>query len=150
MQNVVTTITNLTCLLPLYLCYINKDYMTLYLITIVSIASLLMHVMENHHHGMPGLLNVSKQTSWMFNQIDISCALVTAAWLLYLYYNKYGLSIVRQTEVMWLLSPFLFLLLSNYDKYNAAWRTWYIITHSIWHITVFLSIYYYLNHFIYN
>ena len=59
MENLLVSLTNLTCLLPLYTTIINKDYYTFMSILFVSLASVISHLVENHKHGMPGYIGYS-------------------------------------------------------------------------------------------
>jgi hypothetical protein len=119
-------------------------------LSFVTIASIVSHLAENHKHGMIGLFDVSQHTSWLLNRLDVIGSILTIGRLSYLYYIKYGLNIIPNT-IQWclMLSPLIFLRISEYDKYNAELRDMYLVTHSIWHLSVFISMDYYLKNFIY-
>jgi len=67
---------------------------------------------------------------------------------LQLYYFKYGWSmkIIYMNKLIFLLMG---LPISEYDKYNPKLKNRYIIFHSIWHMTIFVSMNTFLSKFIY-
>jgi hypothetical protein len=150
MYNLITAITNITCIFPIYRTYKRNDKITALTLSFVTIASIVSHLAENHKHGMIGLFDVSQHTSWLLNRLDVIGSILTIGRLSYLYYIKYGLNIIPNT-IQWclMLSPLIFLRISEYDKYNAELRDMYLVTHSIWHLSVFISMDYYLKNFIY-
>lgn len=151
MENIIVALTNIPCIFPIYRSFIHHDYWTFAALTFVSIGSIVSHLIENHKHGMIGFPNISKETSYLWNRIDVLGSRLLIIRLLYLFYKKCHLSMIINHPSQWfiMLSPILFLKVSEYDKYNARLKPVYIVTHSIWHITVFLSIDYYLKRWIY-
>jgi hypothetical protein len=151
--NLITAFTNVTCVFPLYQSIIQRDWITTCTIGFVAVASFVSHLVENHKHGMVGFFEVGKQTSWILNRFDVVGSIGTISRLLYLYYQKYGTNLtpVKLNPMKWILMlmPLVFLRISEYDKYNEALRMRYVVTHSIWHLSVFGSMNYFLENFIY-
>lgn len=155
LANILIALSNFTCVYPMYQAFMNEDTITLCAITFVSLASIFSHLVENHKHGMvcTSEMGISKQTSYLLNRCDVlGCVLVVARFL-QLYYNKYGfaLNIIFDNKLIYLmyLIPMIFSLISEHDKYNAKLRKIYIVTHSIWHITIFITMGSFLARFIY-
>lgn len=138
--------------LPIYTAIINNDYLSATAIGYVATASLISHLIENHKHGMVGI-GLSQKTSYFLNRLDVLGCLLAGIRLLYIYYDKYGFNttIIMQNKVQLLcyLLPLLPLCISEYDKYNPKLKIMYIITHAIWHISIFLIINSFLKQFIY-
>jgi hypothetical protein len=151
--NLITTVTNITCVFPIARSIIQKDWITAGVIGFVAIASAVSHLVENHKHGMVGFFQVDPHTSWLLNRVDVFGSIMTIGRLLYLYYKKYDMNLVpmksRPIEWFLMLLPIVFLRISEYDKYNKELRSMYLVTHNIWHLSVFLSMDYYLKNFIY-
>jgi hypothetical protein len=149
MQNLITSITNITCIYPIYRSFIRKDWITMSTLSFVSAASVISHLAENHKHGMPGLFNIDPYISFLLNRADVFGSIMTISRLIWLYYQKNGINFTFTMEWILMLLPLIFLRVSEYDKYNVKLRTMYLITHSIWHLSVFLSMDYFLKNFIY-
>lgn len=153
MENIITAVTNIVCILPIYRALQNQDVLTALVITTVGLASTISHLAENHKYGMPGVLGVTQRTSWILNQMDIAAELLTLCRLLFLYLLIYGWSLtpfyVNPVECMSMLSPLTLLRISSYNNQNAQWKPIYLVCHNLWHITVFYSIYHYLTYFVY-
>ena len=151
--NIIVAITNFTCIFPIYISIKNKDNITVFALIFVSFFSIISHLLENHKHGMTGIFDTSKEISYILNRLDVLGSIIIILRLAKLYYNKYNISanIIKSNSVKFILMllPILFNIISEYDKYNIKLRLFYVITHSIWHLYVFSSIYYFLNHFIY-
>ena len=152
-HNLITAFTNITCIFPIYRALIQGDKVTASVLGFVSMASFVSHLAENHKHGMIGLFDVSQNTSWILNRIDVLGSILTIGRLMCLYYVKFGLNLspVISNPIQWflMLLPIVFLKISEYDKYNASLRDMYLVTHSMWHLSVFLSMDYYLKNVIY-
>ena len=154
-NNVITAITNITCIFPIYKSFMYGDWITTGILSFVSIASIISHLVENHKHGMIGCFDVSNNTSSLLNRIDVVGSVMTFGRLLYLYYQKYSgrcIGPIIYSPWTWFMMfiPFLFLMISEHDKYNPRNRKLYVVTHSVWHLSVFASINYFLNKFIYS
>ena len=106
MENLLVSLTNLTCLLPLYTTIINKDYYTFMSILFVSLASVISHLVENHKHGMPGYIVTTKLTSYYWNKLDVFGCLIIICRLSYLFYNNYR-SFKFDLNMLVLISPVL-------------------------------------------
>lgn len=146
--NIIVSLTNLPCLLPIYTALKANDFITSGIITFVSVGSIVSHLIENHKHGMEGLPNVSQEMSYYWNRIDVLGSILTIGRLSWLYYQKYQFKLPSNHFYI-LLLPLIFLRISEYDKYNVNLKLMYIVTHSLWHLSVFYSMYHYLNTWIY-
>ena len=151
--NFITAVTNITCCIPIYYSYINSDIKTMVAISLVSIASIISHLAENHKHGMPGCLNMTHQQSFLLNRLDVLGCLVTIMRFGYLYWKKYSWSLSpllkNPIRLLCLIAPIILLRISEYDNMNKNLRPRYLFFHSLWHLTIFPSMAYFLNFFIY-
>ena len=150
--NILVALSNAPCLYPLSLSLAKKDYLTACVLAFVSTASFTSHLVENHKHGMPGI-DFSTTVSYYLNRMDVLGCAIVGARLAYLFYNRYGLNY----GIMWdnkfaffmYALPLVLMAISEYDKYNAKLKNMYIVTHSLWHISVFTVIGGFLKNFIY-
>lgn len=153
MENILVALSNFPAVCPILLSYYKKDYTTCTLIIFVTLASFFSHLTENHKHGMSGI-GFSEKQSYFMNRLDVTaCALVSIRFL-YLYYKKYGHDInilLKNKKIIFLyLVPLLFLIISEFDKYNVTLKNRYIITHIIWHLSVFMVLDDFLSRFVYS
>ena len=150
-MNIIVAITNFPSIFPIYRSLVQNDFITSACLVFVSTASFVSHLIENHKHGMTSM--VSTQTSYLWNRVDVLGSMMIIVRLCYLHYHKYKLDVniivKNKSTFAMLLMPILFLRISEYDKYNAKLKNLYVVTHSIWHMSVFASMYYYLDRFIY-
>ena len=151
--NIITAISNLTVLYPLYSSFVHADYLTFIPIIFVGSASFISHLFENHKHGMPGIANVSVNISYFLNRLDVAGVAITISRLLYIYYQKHGTDIStilgNKTLCISLVCSFLLNIISEYDKYNSSLRSTYVITHSLWHISIYIIMGLFMKTFIY-
>lgn len=135
LYNIMMAVSNLTCILPIYCCYTHQDYISMCCIGSLSIFSMISHLIENHKHGMMGIPGISKEQSILFNRLDVLFCYIVIFRLLYL--CNYGM-LLSQYYFMTIIPCCALMVISEYDKYNIQLQTRYLITHSIWHFTVFL------------
>lgn len=151
-ENIFVALSNFPCIFPICLTFINKDYLTCGLISFVVSASFSSHLVENHKHGMPGI-GFSKQVSYVLNRVDVFGCLLIGSRFAQLYYLKYGLSIdiIMKNKYVFLTYclPFILGRISEFDKYNSKLKNIYIMTHSLWHISIFMTMNAFLLNFIY-
>ena len=139
MENIIVALTNLPVILPIRTSYLKGDMLTATTIGFVGLASFVSHLAENHKHGMIGI-GLSKKVSYYLNRLDILGCILTGARLGYLYYNRYGITIspIKTVDIFRILIAFMFLRISEYDKYNSTLKWIYIPMHSLWHISIFM------------
>jgi len=151
-SNLIVALSNFPCIYPISRSILQKDYLTTSIISFVASASFFSHLVENHKHGMPGI-GFSKKISYFLNRIDVLGCLLVSLRFSQLYYLKYGLSVdvilKNKLSFMMLCLPFIFLRISEYDKYNPKLKNIYIITHSIWHMTIFRTMEIFLSKYLY-
>lgn len=152
-ENLIVSISNFSCVYPLYLCYKNKDIWSGLAIGFVSTFSILSHLVENHKHGMIGIGGFSKETSYILNRFDVLGCGISMVRFGYLYYKKFGWNLYPLFSDKYLVElaiiSFFFLRISEYDKYNPRLKNRYIITHCIWHIGIFIAMGDFLKKLIY-
>jgi hypothetical protein len=152
-ENLLVAFSNFPCVYPISQSYDKGDYLTTSVIAFVSIASFVSHLIENHKHGMPGI-GFSKKVSYYSNRLDVLGCVLAGSRFAYLYYAKYGLPIdiilANKLTFLLLTGPVILLKISEYDKYNPKLKYRYIITHSIWHMSIFMAMNYFLSTFIYS
>lgn len=147
LANIFVALTNFPVVLPVITAYEHGDVFTACVIAYVGLASFVSHLAENHKHGMAGI-GFSQRTSYLLNRLDVLGCGLTIMRLGYLYYMRHGVGIV-DSRMLILFVPIVFLQISEYDKYNPALKNVYILYHSIWHTTVYVSIDVFLRDFIY-
>ena len=154
MENLVVALSNAPALYPIYISFKNNDYITFNCILFVTLASFISHLFENHKHGMLGIIYINKNVSYLLNRFDVVGCIIVMTRFIYLYYSKYGynLNLIVENRLYFtaLICSFGLNQLSEYDKYNPELKSMYIVTHSIWHISVFCLMGYFLSKFIYN
>ncbi len=100
------------------------------------------------------LRGFSPNVSYFLNRLDVLGCVFVGIRFGYIYYKKYGLIINILIKNKYLILvyclPFILLRISEHDKYNKNLKNLYIITHSLWHISIFLVIHNFLLNFIYN
>lgn len=147
LANIFVAVTNFPVVFPVITACGHGDVVTACVITYVGLASFISHLAENHKHGMAGI-GFSREISYFLNRLDVLGCVLTVMRLGYLYYMRYGVGIM-DSRMLILFVPIVFLQISEYDKYNPALKNVYILYHSIWHITVYMSIDVFLRDFIY-
>lgn len=149
MENLFMALSNLTCILPIYTSWRFKDGKTCLCLCLVSTASFVSHLVENHKHGMPGFFpEMKRSVSYAWNRIDVLGCLILISRLLYLYVNIYGL--ILEVQLLPLSLPILLNLISEYDQYNPDLKIRYLCLHSLWHLMVFINLNIFLTTYIYN
>jgi len=152
LYNCLVAFSNIVALAPLHTALQHNDYGTLTTIGFVASMSFLSHLVENHKHGMKGI-GFSQNVSYILNRLDVLGCVVTSSWFTYLYVTKYGynLNIVMNNKLLFLLyaSPIILLRISEYDKYNAKHRNMYIVSHIMWHASIFYVMNHFMTRFIY-
>lgn len=148
MENLVVALSNLTCLFPIWKTYDQGDLITLCLISFVSVASFVSHLFESHKHGMTGF-GVDPKISFLLNRFDVLGVFLFFSRMIYLWWaSGLELSLIRDHFELFCQLVFLFclLLISEYDKTDKTKRI-FIITHSLWHLGIFMMINKYLDIF---
>jgi hypothetical protein len=156
-MNLIVAASNFLCVLPLYTSYLECDYLTFSVIIFVAFFSIVSHLVENHKHGMTGMpyLKFSTTTSYILNRfVVLGCVLVVMriGWLLYVNYSfssLYDELHKKPIFILLLMISFALKFISEYDKYNPDCKTLYVITHCMWHISIFYLLNEFLIMFIY-
>jgi hypothetical protein len=140
MENIFVANTNLLVLYPIIVCLNAQDFVTAYTIGFVGFASFISHLAENHKHGMRGV-GFSIQTSFLLNRLDVLGCILLIIRLAQLYYTRHGLTLsISNLHIIQILFVITLNLISEYDNQNIKLKSRYIITHSLWHISVFITI----------
>jgi len=146
MENLIVAFSNLPAILPISTAYNHDDFWSTATICFVAVASFVSHLFENHKHGMPGVLSLigiypSPRFSYFLNRLDVLGVGLTSLRFGYLCLLKYGVSLsflINYPHLTFmLLVTICFNLMSEYDKYNPNLKFDYMITHCIWHISIF-------------
>lgn len=152
-MNWIVALSNLPVIYPIYRTFTNKDFYTMASIGFVGSMSFLSHLVENHKHGMSGI-GFSTQTSYYLNRLDVFGSILTGSRFAYLYYRKFGFTIDGLINNPGLclstIISFLCLCYSEYDKYNPSLMYTYVISHCVWHISIYSIMDYFLNNVIYS
>ena len=146
MENIIVAISNFPALFPIKLAIYNNDCLTCCAVLFVFIASFVSHLFENHKHGMVGIANINPNISYILNRFDILgviLVLLRFAYLIYVYSIK-KLITNDFDIIIYLIVSSIFNIISEHDKYNAKLKKIYIVTHIIWHISIFSIMYLFL------
>ena len=138
--NLITALSNFTCIFPIGLCFRNRDYITLFVLLFLSTFSFISHLIENHKHGM-GLPQHSEKLSFWTNRMDGLGCLILGIRMIPMLWKV--LRLLSGPFILSSLGLFALLLISESEK-TIKTRTRFIITHSIWHIGAFLMIWHVL------
>ena len=139
--NIILAASNTPCIYPIQLSIIKKYYWTTVVICLVSMTSIIFHLVENPTHGMTGI-GFSAAVSNFFYRLDVSATILTTITFLFMYLAKYGFTFnVLLNNILFLLGiavSLTFLYISGMGENDPTTRNIYVITHGIWHITIFL------------
>jgi energy-converting hydrogenase Eha subunit G len=142
MENWIIALSNLPALAPLYLALVvHRDLLTTLCLALVATASFVSHLLENHKHGMPGAwpgISAASSIAWnRWDRLGVLLCCTRGAWLFW-----------HKPPTLWLLASMLAAsglnLLSEWDK-TPETRTFFIVTHSLWHVCIFTCIALYLS-----
>lgn len=164
MENFIVAISNYPAIQLFQTVCHQEDSITAFLVSFVSIMSFLSHLFENHKHGMSGMklewlginYRSSVEVSYFLNRCDVLGVIILGIRFIFLYYNEYGVDInplfintisdksyiallINNTNLISTgLICLSFNIISEYDKYNPKLKYLYIVTHSIWHYSIFM------------
>jgi hypothetical protein len=135
--NLILSITNLTCILPILTCLKNKDYLTLSSLILVSLASIISHGLANYRNNLPGLIKINKSTSILLNEIDKYLCLPIFIRICYIFIIK-----KKQNNLLNFIKPLILLLFNSISTYITSEKQiyLYLFLHCIWHIFIFIEI----------
>ena len=127
-------------------------YLSALLIANSAFWSAISHLYENHKHGM-GLKEHSRNFSYFLNRMDVVSAIVLFVHIFLFLSNaflrgnnlteNFGLVLTticthNQSKVLFTLLSFCCNIVSEEITTGEETRTWFILFHGIWHITIFL------------
>jgi hypothetical protein len=154
--NTIVALSNFTVFIPLLIALQNGDLHTYYAVLFVGLASFVSHLFENHKHGMSGIPCLTNSTlfSYVLNRFDVLGCLIVIIRFAYIYYEIYGITIYplvnnRNNLLIKIGVSFCLNIISEYDKYNPKLKYVYIVTHCIWHVTIFYLMGEFLTELIY-
>lgn len=130
--NFLLSISNFPIIFPLITTYSNNDNITFISIFFVGLMSFLSHLVENHKHDMKGI-GFSKKISYILNRLDVLGCLIVSIRFLQLYYYNYARFLNSQFYIMLSIS-----LSFNLISAKSKTKFIYIISHILWHISIFL------------
>ncbi len=138
MENIIVASTNLVGLIAYPLCETKLERFALLM---AMGSSILYHLMENQKHGMSGLSKTLSQP--FYHQIFINFDRLSAILCVYVFLstkiltnpNLLTISVISAIGIICgVLSEIVFR--------HPYYKNQYIITHCIWHICAFMSVYY--------
>ena len=129
MENMLCAVTNLCAYWPITNAFNNGDVCTGTILSYVATASFISHLVECHKFDMPGV-GFSTRTSYILNRMDVlGCALVGFR-LSYLV-AQHGLT---QRLALCGLGALCLNVISCHG-HNS--KTFYLVTHNLWHVAAF-------------
>ena len=139
LNNIIVASSNAMFLARLSLSFHKGDNVTSVFILGAGTASILYHLFESHKHGMVGF-GCSHSHSRNLLTVDRLGVFFLFARSLFLLPSPFPTRIALEA-----LGAGLFALYSEYDKYNPERQTGYIISHCIWHVSIFYVLRRYLS-----
>lgn len=140
-DNIIVAFSNLIAILPITYSYIQEEYIITIATINILLWSFLSHLFESHKHGMNGFNCSAHYSDWL-NRIDGISAFV----LFFIYFAKIYSKmnyLIYKSEFWLILTEALFggvyMLISEYDKYNRDRKHVYIQFHCMWHSIIYLS-----------
>jgi len=144
--NRILAFSNLMGLFPLFVAWsVMRDTITFLCLLNVTLASFVSHLFECHKHGMPGY-GLTPRTSYLLNRWDVVGCLIFMVRFAQLYIQDYGWSpyfLLYNYNWLYLVEAligFVFLRISEYDKYNPDRKHIYVPCHMLWHFIIFYVI----------
>ena len=144
-ENMFLAHSNWVAVYPLTLMARSSDWRSFVCLLNVALASYYSHLFECHKHGMPGN-GLSPRVSYLLNRWDVVGVYIFAMHFGIMYLDRYGPTMWPMVgDGAWplflsLLIAMVFLRISEYDKYNADRKNTYIVTHTVWHVSIFTLI----------
>ncbi len=138
--NIIVASSNIAALFPLSIAWQHKDLTTFLCLTFIMLASCISHIFASHKHGQTGF-GCLRKVSKFLNYVDCGACVIISLRLvmLYIFLDKdKKFSIVRRLGLS-LLCCLILNVLSGWDQ-SAASRVFFTITHSFWHILIFVWI----------
>jgi hypothetical protein len=127
--------TNMIAFFPLL--QSRNDKWTFIAIGFAAGASFTSHLFQSHKHGMVGF-NCNPKISYILDCIDIFCAILLIVRIFYILQWSILIQFIMPISICG-----LFNLVSEYDKSEKSKR-FFLLTHSIWHISIFTMIHFLL------
>ncbi len=129
--NVFITLTSFVAIVPMAKAQEYHDYPTFLAILFVAVASVVSHLFQSDKHGMHGF-NCPEQTSYWLTKIDcFGCVILLIRMLMIT-----PIATFRAHGEM-IIMTFVLNLISEYDQ-TPETKLFFLITHSLWHIFVFI------------
>ena len=151
MENLFVALTNFPIVLPLRAALKNRDYVTVFTVGFVGVASFLSHLVENHKHEMPGFLSLfgidfPLEWSYGLNRCDVLGVILVSLRFGQIYHQRFGWCfrpiIQKGCLVKWVFA----VCLNLFSEHGTELKWVYLITHCAWHFWVFVLMeeFYYL------
>ena len=140
LENIVVAITNLVGLLGLHLCQTRREYRAL-LMAVLS--STVYHLVEHHKHGMPGVSNIhllACLSNPIFHQIFLNLDRICAIYCFYVFFRWEALYHPYIVLELTLGLAMMFMAENVFTGTDVNSRMLYVITHSVWHLTAYLTL----------
>jgi len=138
-MNLITAITNITAIVPIYFSWSRGDTITAGLTAIAATASAVSHLFESHKHQMWGF-GMPPYWSWALNRWDVASVALLTARCIWLTRNPWTWSSENRDWYAWFLPVLALNFISELDPGYMM----YLPIHSIWHFCIFLV----LNNFL--
>jgi hypothetical protein len=144
-ENWIMAASNVVAILPLYnILFLMGDITTFFIVLNVAFASFFSHLFECHKHGMPGY-GLSPYISFLLNRWDVAGCFLLIIRFIYLcgvfyLFDPVQILFIGRFGFTILSVGFVFLGISEYDKYNPDLKYIYIPCHLAWHFLAFIGI----------
>lgn len=145
MENILLCLSNFTAYFPITKACNNGDIITSLVLGFVAGASVVSHLFESHKHGMSGF-GIDAKVSYMLNRFDVLGCVLVALRAGYLYWYKYGLSSDGLiANPLLTVATVVALALNAISEHDKDEKKYFILTHTLWHLSIFIYGYYWLD-----
>lgn len=143
MMNLLTTFTNFTVYYPIRYALLKGDFITASIVGLSGGASMISHLFESHKHNMWGF-GTDSVISYYLNRLDVGMVSLTLLRCFQLWYQS-GLRLsLFQGNHLLIISTICASLCNLISEQDPGY-TFYIPFHCIWHLSIFLILFKYLQ-----
>ena len=133
MENILVALSNFNGVYPVATAYASNDLLTCAILVNVIIWSFISHLFETHKHNMSGLIHVSTELSYFLNLLDIFGVVLVFIRCYFLFDDTFLIYVFNRYKYQ-LCGTIILNLASEYDKES---KYFYMVTHILWHLSVF-------------
>lgn len=146
-------LTNATCYWPLILTYTKKDWVTFSVILFVYIMTVITDLFETNKHGLQGIIApMNPKINYALSRLNLLGLVFFLCRFMELYAKTYGASFPCDTmypNLYLAFCAFSALCIASEDRDNPKLKPTYLLFLSVWRLSIYPIMYYFLKKFIY-